>query len=449
MLINKTCKIPLTKKLVDSLCVNDSHQLVWDTKIPAFGIRVTSKGTKTYVIRYRPYKGGRHIHKSIGRHGVITLEQARNEATKLRHEAWQNRLEGVTESVDDRPNPTISELCDRYLREHSKLAKKKSSRDLDRIRIKKDIKPNIGGAHIRNIKRHQIAELLSKFAETPAVANQIRALLSHMFNKAEEWGLRDDGSNPVRFTPKSKVKARTRYLTEDEHKRLGQALLAYRKDNTYTVYAVLLIMLTGCRKMEILSLKWQDLDLPAKVLALKDSKTGSKTVPLGDAAIRLIEEIPKREGSLFVFPGRVKGQGLTTIQKGWDKIRKAAGMPELRIHDLRRNFGTVGNTANVSLHHIGGILGHSQTKTTESYAQRVGPELVQSADLISGIIEGLLQAPDQGEEQATMPPVTAHKHPQERRSTRPQDAKRFNRAKPIDAVANDNSTILVQKEPNP
>jgi integrase len=153
------------------------------------------------------------------------------------------------------------------------------------------------------------------------------------------------------------------------------------------IKAIKLLIFTGCRRNEILTLTWEEVDFERKCLRLKDSKTGKKLVPLSDIAISIIKTIPKLPINPYVIANEAGTGHLVCIKKTWAHIRKLAGLPDLRIHDLRHNFASVGVCDNMSLAVIGKLLGHSNTSTTERYAHLQADPLRQAANQISNQIE--------------------------------------------------------------
>ena len=165
-------------------------------------------------------------------------------------------------------------------------------------------------------------------------------MLSKMFNLAELWGLRPDGSNPCLHVKRYKEEKRERFLSAEEFTRLGQVLdeiLADGSETRSAVAAIRLLMLTGCRLSEIQKLRWQHVDLDAGELRLPDTKTGGRAVPLAPSAVRLLTSLPRDEDNPWVIAGRKPGWHLTDLQHPWRRIRGRAGLDDVRIHDLRHS----------------------------------------------------------------------------------------------------------------
>ena len=191
-----------------------------------------------------------------------------------------------------------------------------------------------------------------------------------LFNLAEEWELRT-GSNPCKFVHKYRETKRERFLTDEEFRRLGQVLNEMEAKGRLPVHpaaALRLLMLTGCRRNEIVALEWKNVDLAAGEIRLPDSKFGARLVPLSPAAARVLAELPRIEGSPWVIPGRNPGKHLADLNHYWDRVREEADLEGVRIHDLRHSFASRALALGESLSMIGKLLGHNKIETTARYA---------------------------------------------------------------------------------
>jgi integrase len=209
-----------------------------------------------------------------------------------------------------------------------------------------------------------------------------------MFNVAEDWGLRPENSNPCRRIKKFKETPRERFLSPDELKRLGEALADAdaKGESPYVTAAIRLLLFTGARLNEILSLEWSHVDLKANLLRLPDSKTGAKTIALPAPAVEILSALPKQEGNPHVICGARDGAHLINLQKPWRRIRKAAGLEDVRLHDLRHSFASVAVAGGMSLPLIGSLLGHSQPATTQRYAHLADDPRRAAADAVASTI---------------------------------------------------------------
>jgi integrase len=218
-------------------------------------------------------------------------------------------------------------------------------------------------------------------------------LLGAILSFAVARGLRTD--NPARGIRKYKDRRIEKFLTRDELSRLATALADAQRQgvNPYAIAAIKLLLLTGMRKSEVLSLRYSWIDFERSAIRLPDSKTGAKGVPVGTAALALLRELPRVSGNPHVFPSLGDGH-LVGLQKIWERLRAEAGMPELRLHDLRHNFISVGASNGESLYILGKLAGHSQSSTTQRYAHLADDPVRSAAERISGSISAQIVSPD-------------------------------------------------------
>jgi integrase len=288
--------------------------------------------------------------------------------------------------------PTLAVFAKRYLSEHAGLKKKASSRALDERNLNNHILPALGRLRVDEVGRADLARLHARMRATPIAANRCRGLLCKMFNLAEAWGLRPDGSNPTRHVQKYPEGKRARFLSDAELAGLGSALAtaAAAGEHPSVIAAIRLLVFTGCRRDEILKLKWDHIDFDDRCLRLPDSKTGAKRVPLGPPALELLASLERIDGNPYALPGAVKGQHYVALEKAWRRLRARAGLHDLRLHDLRHSFASVGAGLGESLVVIGAMLGHSSEAMTTQYAHLSDDPVTAAADRISGHIKALM-----------------------------------------------------------
>jgi integrase len=206
-----------------------------------------------------------------------------------------------------------------------------------------------------------------------------------MFNLAERWGLIPEHTNPVRHVEKYREGKKERYLTSAEFERLAQVLGDRERagsESPYVIAALRLLILTGSRLGEILSLRWDFVDLEHRALRLPDSKTGQKVIFLSQPAIDVLMNIPRDVGNPHVIVGAKAGRPLRNLQKPWGRIRQAAELEGVRIHDLRHSYASVAAAAGLSLPVIGKLLGHTKSVTTERYAHLADDPLKAANEVI-------------------------------------------------------------------
>ena len=378
----------LTKRSVEKLEVSGREYFVWDSELPGFGLRVMPSGRKSYLVQYRA--AGRSRRRSIGPHGVLTAEQARVEAKKLLGSVarGENPAEDRQRKLRE---PTMASLCDRFLTEYAAHHCKPSTQKGYQTYINTCVRPYFGSRKIGDITRADVVAFHHELRDRPYTANRAVAMLSRMFNLAEDWGLRSEGSNPARRIRKFREEEKKRYLSDDEQARLGQVLadaLESGSETEYAVAAISLLILTGCRLGEILTLKW-DYVTPHH-LELPDSKTGRRRIPLPREAYDILMSLPRRHGNPFVILGESEYGHLVNLQKPWLRIRQAAGLDDVRMHDLRHTYASVAVMSGIDPFLLKEIMGHRNLQTTLRYAHFADEAVQRAAGSVASKLAGSL-----------------------------------------------------------
>lgn len=368
-----------------------SRYIVWDDRISGFGLRVYPTGRKSFVLRYRLRGERRQRWTVLGHYGVVTAEQARGLARQWLQDARTGEDPGARAAApDDGPVATMADLYERYHREWASRRKKPSSADMDALLWRTHLAPTLGHRRVESLERGDVEAIHGAMHDRPVSANRVRSLLSKMLNLAEEWGMRPRGSNPATLIRPYREQRRERYLDHDELARLGATLdraLADGTEDPYAVAAIRLLLLTGARRSEILRLTWAEVDLDRGVLRLSDSKTGRSTRFLPPQAVDLLRSLPRTPENLHVIPGRVAGAHRADLKGPWRRISKAAGIPDVRLHDLRHTYASVAISAGLSLPVVGKLLGHARARTTDRYAHLLDSAQREASGLIGSVIE--------------------------------------------------------------
>lgn len=400
----------LTKTRVERL---RKSEIAWDSDVQGFGVRALANGP-VYVLKYRHFRRQRWY--KIGRHGAPwTVETARREARRLLGEVAAGKDPSERRELD-RKAPTIAELCDLYLKEAPTLVlprrgrpKRESTLATDRGRIERHIKPLLGWLRVDALTREDAEEFLRKVAAgaTKAdvrtkprgraivdggkgTATRTLGLLGAVISFAVKRRMRPD--NPVHGISRFADRKRERFLSGEEFTRLGAALAQAEQDGEHpsAVAAIRLLALTGCRKSEILWLRWEHVDFALGALRLPDSKTGARVVMLGTPALELLGKLPRVEGNQYVLPGCKNEAPFIGVPHVWQRIRKKANLSDVRLHDLRHSFASMGALAGTGMPLIGRLLGHADSRTTDRYVHFAAHPIRAAANSIANAVSEAL-----------------------------------------------------------
>ena len=373
----------IRQRIVNRLFVDDRDTVFWDRDLPGFGVRVYPSGTKVYVVQARGQGRSRRI--TLGRHGALSADEARRQAARLiaRIKAWDEPA-----AVAPARAATVAEVAGRYLREHVVVHCKPRTRVLYEAVVRRHLVPAFGDTAVSAVRREHVASLHFRLRDTPYAANRAVDLLARILDVAVEWGLRPPGDgNPARSVEKYNARRLERFLSEEEFRRLGRVLDAASAGaggaSPAAIAAIRLLVLTGCRRSEILGLRWDHVDLEAGELRLPDTKTGARLVPLSPAAADAIASLPQVAGNPWVIPGRNPGAPLKNLQYPWEILRARADLEDVRIHDLRHSFASRALALGESLPVIGELLGHRRVRTTARYAHLAREAVKSSASRVA------------------------------------------------------------------
>lgn len=374
----------LTKTVCDQAKPQEKPYFVWDSELRGFGLQVLPSGVKSFVLQYR--LAGRSHRKTLGRYGVLTVDQARKLALRS--------LAAVAEGKDPleagkKTRTTFRAFAAKFLAEYVPTLKPTTQREYRRL-LQDVLIPALGGKDLDKVARADVARLHHEQRERPAQANKTLAVLSRLLSVAEKWGYLPEGHpNPCRSLERYKEEKRTRYLSAEELRRLGEVLAKYEPICPAQVLAVRLLLLTGCRLNEVLKLRWEDIDLQQGIFHLREAKTGSREVILSEPALRLLREADNT--SEWVCPGRLPSKPLTNISKFWRRICQEAEITNARLHDLRHTHASFAVSRGLSLYVTGALLGHKQPTTTARYSHLASDPIRQAANLVGEEIASALE----------------------------------------------------------
>jgi integrase len=409
----------LTKTTVQNLPPRDRVYIAYDDGLPGFGVRVTPNGVRSWIVEYRPHGGGRGVGKrriTLGATSVLTPDQAREAAGDVLAKVRFGE-DAPHDRAARRASPRVSELIDDYMREEVRPTRKVRTAELYDMYFRRHVRPELGTKRAREVTAIDVAKLHRKIGRAaPVTANRVLALISGLYTWAARTGRVPHDLKPARGVTRFREEGRERFLSSGELERLGDALREAEtvgipwtvdesspkakhvpkrnrrtKISPFATAALRLLLFTGCRLREILNLRWAEFDRDRGLLLLPDSKTGRKPVILSEAAIALLDSLP-RAGD-FVIAGKRPEQARRDLKRPWEAIRQRAGLDKMRLHDLRHSFAATGAGSNLGLPVIGKLLGHRRAETTSRYAHIAAEPLKTAADAIVSQLAAKLGEP--------------------------------------------------------
>jgi integrase len=367
----------ITKTKVDAL---KPGEVLWDSQVGGFCCRAR-KTTKTYSV-FRSVNG-RKQRFTIGRHGDITADQARKEAKRIVAELALGRDPAAHSASKN--EMTVKDLGNLFLEQHVAGLKPNSRLDYER-QLRLHILPALGKVPARALTRKDVLALHRKMRDTPPAANHVVRVLSAMYNFAKDNEYLNV-DNPASRVKQYKEAKRETYLSQDQITRLWGVLDDFKHQRIADL--VRLLLLTGCRKGELLNLEWSHVDLERGVLNLPDSKTGAKTIILSPDAEAIFSRLGRDNPDGYVWPGDNGSLAGNALTWHWERIRAQAGLDQVRLHDLRHSFASLAISAGVPLATVGGLMGHKDLKSTQRYAHLDDPALRAGAAVVGAAVNGI------------------------------------------------------------
>lgn len=405
----------LTKRVVDASRAGSKDYIIWDDELPGFGLRIFTSGKRSYLIQYRAH--GRTRRYTIGLHGIWTPETARQEAKAQlgRIARGDNPSE---ERLLDHKAITIKQLCALYLTDlkaglilgKGGRPKKPTTIATDTGRIQRHIIPLVGARRVKDLTRPEVNKVMkdimagkTRMSEKTkklrgraivrggvGTATRTVGLLGGILTYAIDAGIIE--RNPAHGLKKPKDNVRDRRLLEAEYRTLGEMLreAAHTRKYAITVDIIRQIALTGCRRSEIIGLKWSEVDLDGSCLRLSDSKEGASVRPIGLPVVDFLEARRDTRKGTYVFPGQGEDNAFGGFPNHWEQIFKHSPLADVTPHVLRHSFASIANDLGFTEVTIAALVGHAKGTVTSKYIHSLDAALVTAADTIAGYIQGLL-----------------------------------------------------------
>ncbi len=405
----------LTKRVVDGAESRRSDYVIWDDELPGFGLRVFTSGKRSYVIQYR--QGGRSRRFTIGLHGVWTPELARQEA-KVQLGRIARGEDPAEEKQLDHKSMSVKELCNLYLKDlqaglilgKGGRPKKPSTIISDVGRIQRHLIPLLGTRRVKDLTKADITKAMKDIiagktrlvAKTEKLrgksivkggvgtATRTIGLFGGILTYAVEAGIID--VNPARGVRRPKDNVRARRLSEAEYRILGDMLKTAAENETYrmTTDIIRQIALTGCRRAEMVTLRWDEADTASSCLRLTDSKESRSIRPIGLPVVDYLESRRAEAVGEYVFSGRDNNAAFGSFPNHWKKIFTDSPLADITPHILRHSFASVANDLGFTEITIAALVGHAKGSVTSNYIHTIDTALIMAADTIAGYIQGLL-----------------------------------------------------------
>jgi len=351
----------------------------YDTAITGFILEVRASGGKTFHLRYRDPHGKQRQHK-IGDTKSLSFDKARQAAQVLRSRVVLGESPAEERKVK-RAIPTVAEFAEERYMPFVKGYKK--SWDSDDSYLRNHVLPRFGSHHLDQVSQQEVVEFhhaMRAKGYALATCNRMLVLMRYMYNLAKKWKIPGADFNPTVGVPMYEANnARERYLSAEETQRLKEALET--SDNTQLKYIVPLLLMTGARKRELLEARWEHFDLERRSWRIPTSKSGkARYVPLSTSVLEVLGQLPRWPGCPYVVPNPKTREPYVSVFYSWNTARKQAGLPEVRMHDLRHSMASNMVNSGRSIYEVAKVLGHTQLKTSQRYSHLSQETLIAAVD---------------------------------------------------------------------
>ena len=368
----------LTDARIRALVPRKSARDIRDGRLRGFGVRVLPSGGKRFFV-HSQHRGER-VWKIVGDAGAMNVAEARSRAARMLAAIRR----GTPASAD--PGEALFELVAETVFGRYEQVWKPGTLRVNRGYLRQQLLPHFAGRPVAGIDRREVRNWFASLAATPVAADRSMPVLSVIMREAERMGLRPEGSNPCRGIRRYRRKGRERFLSDDEMRRLSAALSRRAGARPAEVAAVRLLLLTGCRNGEILTLRWSD--CREGHLFLRDGKTGPRTVWLSRPARAVLGALDRTGPWVFPAPRGGGPRSRSWLGRFWRRVRAEAGLGDVRLHDLRHTHASVALRQGVTVLAIGRLLGHANPGTTLKYTHAADATVMDAAEAVGLALEG-------------------------------------------------------------
>ena len=367
----------LTEVRVKALKPRKSVREVRDGKLRGFGVRVSPSGRKQFFIHCQ--HRGERIWKIVGDAGSMSVIDARASAAEM--------LTAIRRGgeVPHAPDETLFEAVSETAFRRYEGVWKPGTLYVNLSYLHNQLLPHFAGRPIAEIDRQEVRRWFGRLRATPVAADRSMPILSVIMREAERMGMRPEGSNPCRGIKRYRRKGRERFLSEDEVRRLSARLTAHENRRPQQVAVIRLLLLTGCRKSEILTLQWPD--YRDGHLFLRDSKTGPRTVWLSEPARAVLDGLERKGRWVFPVSEADRPRSASWLDYFWTGVRAEAELEDVRLHDLRHTVASLALRQGETVLAIGRLLGHRKAETTLKYIHLADAMVHEAAEKVGAVLE--------------------------------------------------------------
>ena len=382
----------LTERTIRNKKPDRRTRIYWDSKLKGLGLRITPAGSRAFVLRYTDAKGKQRL-ATLARVAEVSLREIRELAGRELLKIRMGETDPLSRRKQRRESVTVTEGIGNFFEEfcpnrvHNGRMAPRTVREY-RKQAARYLVPAIGNLDIEDVERLHIENMVGPLR--PVLRNRVLALASRIFRYFEDQGLRRQYSNPCRGVERSREEPRDRTLSTSEIAALGKALARVEIDPVKR-YVIHIAMLTGLRISEVISLRWDCVNFESASVLLPTTKTGRRTHPLSTAALDALRDLPTR-GDYVFCTNSSKPVSYTAVRLAFLKATKAAGLRDVRLHDLRRTFMTRAAESGISSYTLRDLLGHKTAMMADRYVRRTNIPVVNATEKVSGALAKVLEA---------------------------------------------------------
>ena len=354
----------LTERKIRDAKSGDKTIILRDSRVVGLVARIAKGGTKSYCLDYRA--NGKRRLATLGRCSEMSLDEARDLAGRKLVEIRAGAADPVRERAERLAAPTVADGLDRFFAEYAPRRVEQgrmTERTVTDYRRQANltVRPGLGDLKISEVTRADVERAVAKRA--PVQRNRTLAFIQRLFSQFERWEYRPQHANPARLVERVREQPRDRVLSPSEIASIGAALADH--DHPFAVAAVRFLLLTGWRAGEALSLEWDAVNFETGEAILSATKTGRSVRTVDGMALAVVADLPRING----VPGVFGGLTYHTLRRHWKLVVTAAGIPDCRLHDLRRTVATTAAASGLSAFTLRDLLGHKTLAMSNRYVQ--------------------------------------------------------------------------------